>query len=270
MTAAATTTKIKLQNGFNYSESVYVIDSNLKATRIYETGECTWVGSESVNGDVEIQVPADSIGLVRAGFSQHRTTVELVWGELDMEASLPKSLQPSAGFLWAVEYGQSTKEPYRILSIGSYIRAQIEDKISLFDSTEWAEMPYEWGSQEAACFWRIADGEIQCVNGTGDQTPYLKTDGTFSSTAEDRQAELVRFDISCERGDNFQGGAVYNHLKSSYAFQNNPLPSLRKKFGGEWKYHDSSKDLFQIWRDNGEPMMFVSPEGCDWIVTYKA
>lgn len=267
MTAAATTTKIKLQNGFNYSESVYAIDSNLKATRIHSTGECTWVGSESVNGDVEIEIPAGTIALVRAGFSQHRTTIELAWGELDMEASLPKSLQPSTGFLWAVEYGQSTSEPYRILTIGSYIRAQIEDRIRVFDSKEWVEMPYEWGHQPAAMFWRMVGNYLEVVSGTGDQTPYLKTDGTFSSTAEDREAEWIRFEESCDAGTDFQGGVVRNHLKSSFQFSNNPLPSLRKRFGGEWKYFDSTRNPFENWRDNGEPMMFI---GEGWFVTYKA
>jgi hypothetical protein len=259
-------TSIKLQNGFNYSERVYSVNSEYKTTEIHSTGECTWAGSESVNGDVEIEIPSDSIGLVRAGFSQQGTSVELAWGELDMNESLPKSLQPSAGFPWAVEYGQATKEPYRILTIGQYIRAQIEDKISLFNSKEWVEMPYEWGSQDAACYWRLVGNYLESVGGTGDQTPYLKTDGTFSSTAEDREEELIRFDKSCDAAESFQGRSVFNHLKSSFQFQNNPLPSLRKKFGGEWKYFDHTKEDFAIWRDGGEPMMFI---GEGWFVTYK-
>jgi hypothetical protein len=261
---------IKLQNGFNYAERVYSVDAEYKVTEIHSTGECTWVGSESVNGDVEIEIPAGSIALVRVGFPQFGITpVEVVWGELDLEASLPESLQPSEGILWSVEYDQATRQPYQILTLGHYIQAKIEDKVEVFDSENWVEMPYSWGHQAAACFWRLMHGELQVVSGEGEYTPELLTTGEFTSLAEQREEELIRFDKSCDAAESFQGGAVFSHLKSSFAFQNNPLPSLRKKFGGEWKYHDKFKELRAVWRDNGEPMMFVSPEGCDWIVTYK-
>ena len=261
-------TAIKLQNGFNYAERVYSVNSEYKTTEIHSTGECTWVGSENVNGDVEIEIPSGAIALVRVGFRQFGITpVEVAWGELDMEASLPKSLQPASGILWSVEYDQATKEPYQILTLGRYVQAQIEDKIREFNSQDWVEMPYAWGHQAAACFWRMVNGERQVVSGTGDQTPELLTTGEFTSLAEQREEELDRFDKSCDAADKFQGGAVFSHLKSSFAFQNNPLPSLRKKFGGEWKYFDSTKEPLAAWRDNGEPMIFV---GEGWFITYKA
>jgi hypothetical protein len=109
-------------------------------------------------------------------------------------------------------------------------------------------------------------GELQVVSGEGEYTPELLTTGEFTSLAEQREEELIRFDKSCDAAESFQGGAVFSHLKSSFAFQNNPLPSLRKKFGGEWKYFDHTKEDFAIWRDGGEPMMFI---GEGWFVTYK-
>jgi hypothetical protein len=261
------TATVRLQNGFNYSESVYAIDSRFKATRIHSTGECTWAGSGKVNGDVEVSIPARSIALVRVGFPQFGITpVGVVWGELGLEASLPDSLQPSEGILWSVEYDQATRQPYQILTLGHYIQAQIEDKVEVFDSQDWLEMPYDWGHQVAACFWRLRDGELQAVSGEGDQTPELLTTGELTCLAEQRYAELDRFNAACEAGESFQGGAVFSHLKSSFQFQNNPLPSLRKKFGGEWKYFDHTKEDFAIWRDGGEPMMFI---GEGWFVTYK-
>lgn len=258
---------VKLQNGFNYSERVYSVDAQLKAVRIYETGECTWVGSESVDGDIEISIPDGAIALVRVGVSERGvSTPELVWGELDMRAGLPDQLQYSGKFLWYVECGQHTKEPIVITTIGQYIQAQIEDKIREFNSPEWVEVPYVWGHQAAACFWRLVEGEFQAVSGEGDATPYLKANGEFSCAQFDREDELDRYETSCDSGKRFQDGAVFAHLESSFQFSNNPLPSLRKRFGGEWKYYDATKEPFENWKGSGEPMMFL---GDDWFVTYK-
>ena len=113
------------------------------------------------------------------------------------------------------------------------------------------------------------NGELQVELGTGEHTPYLNKNGEFSSDYEDNERDIREFEKQCDTSEKWQNGTVFNHMKSSYMFGNNPLPTLRKKFKGVWKFYDSTHYAYNIWEnfEYGEkPMFFV---GDNWTVTYQ-
>lgn len=258
--------KIHVKNGFGYAEEVYSINAELKVTSLYYTGECTWHDDPAENGERELSVPDGAVALVRAGHRDGHGTYrfDLVWGEIPTSFSLPTDK-----ILWFKSYGQHTLKSVQILNASDYVQAQIEDTIREFDSTEWQSMPYHAGDQAAACFWRF-NGELDVWKGCGDMTPYFNKDGVLTSDFVEQEKEFRRIGESIKRGDTFQNGEVLQHLKSSFRFKNNPLPTMRKQFGGTWKYFDSTREVRMEWdniRFSGESpieaeniMIFIIPD----------
>jgi len=163
---------------------------------------------------------------------------------------------------WRIDtLGCSCEQPVRIEIIYDYLVAlACEDEIltdeeiittgKISPSGEIAvELPYTWGCQSAAWFAIYSpDGiYLYSVAGCGDNAPYLilDKDGNWdhSSSAIElleaqREAEQEWFD-ALDRGTLLENGGVLKHLRSSYRMKQNPLRSLRKQYGGEWKWYES-------------------------------
>jgi hypothetical protein len=137
-------------------------------------------------------------------------------------------------------------------------------------------LPYEWGDQAAEAFAVYSpSGEfISSVSGTGDRAPEpFVSDGgdwDFTSVAERRDEESRAQDAllfaAIDRGEAMAD--IARHIRASYKVGSNPLPTLRKKFGGKWTWEKSMK-----WSAQDGDVLFVQHttpdmDGHGWAVRW--
>jgi len=169
---------------------------------------------------------------------------------------------PSPILGWRIDtLGISCEQPVRIDTMRDYLIAMAcEDEIltdieliktgKISPSGEIAvELGYEWGCQASAWFAIYSpDGiYLYSVAGCGDSTPSLiiGTDGNWDHTSKavelaeaQREAEEEWFS-ALDRGTLLENGNVLKHLRTAYKAKQNPLRSLRRKYGGTWAWYES-------------------------------
>lgn len=125
-----------------------------------------------------------------------------------------------------------------------------------------ARLPYEWGDQ-AAEHWAVYQGPrlVSQASGCGDWTPepVVTDSGWEFESAADRQhadgcAQLRAIKAMFDRGEDSPWAEVGRHLAACYKRRLNPLPTLRREHGGEWKFYAGAhpvSDTGIAWQGDG-------------------
>ncbi len=223
--------KVTLESGFQSGQSLWRLDlAAVKATRVAIARECTWQGDEDETHEVEFTGPH---ALKWASFTAMGDTQAAGVEFIDCPAALLDKpvQQPEGGLLYYVEGTCNTTRCVLIETVRDLLTAQIMgETVETFSSTEWVEMPYHWGDQNAAEYWRLRDGhQLEAINGEGDDTPYIDTNGNPRHPSEDAD----RYYFACQEVTAKMPKA---EIESAYHGRRNPLPGLRKTLGGTWVF----------------------------------
>lgn len=108
-------------------------------------------------------------------------------------------------------------------------------------------LPFRWGWAPAEHFAVFSpEGEMKReVSGVNDHAPepFIGHDGGWDFTdrltrnSEEAWEEERAFRAFRSAAEQMAGGGVAAHLRASYRIGANPLPGLRKRFGGKWEFH---------------------------------
>lgn len=283
--------KISINSGFQRGGSLLEWDGQ-KFNIIRRAGENTRVGDGDSSFTVE--VPDNFKGAVvrfwGISFMSYCNSAELM-GFTEAELSAPS---PVKG--WASCQGSMVRssDDWRIVTMGDYLTALARDG-SIFtieqalvrgekhpsgNGSVLVRLACEAGDQAAAAYAVLdKNGNILIEeSGCGDRTPRpieTKDGWCFISNEEvwmtERQEAECRFFAAVDRGNLQQWRMVKNHLTASYRIGHNPLPTLRKKYGGSWTYFkpgstDSDADegaVIFLEIDN------LSESYKGWMVIYK-
>lgn len=270
---------IKVESGFErggslleWSGAGFVLLARARANTYKDDGDTSFVR----------ELPAGFRGAVTRWSRGLGVSVELL-GFSEAELAAPSPAGPG----WAVLAGQNTTDSRRAVTFGDWAVAVLGGSF-LSDASVLASalphpvtgellvsIPYYWGDQ-AASAWSVysPSGEfIQHVSGVGDSAPdpIAGPNGwEFTSQAEERAAALAeedsRFELACQRGNEHPDAA---HIRACYKRGMNPLPSLRKAYGGTWKWYKSTPN------DTGERDVLITEhptphttDGYGWCVVF--
>ena len=184
------------------------------------------------------------------------------WGFYGVE---PKGPAPAKGWRWD-QVGHNAVTPVRVEHMRDYLLALAGNKFvsdaelmgrgTVRTSPSFqrlVEISYERGDQPAAAYAVYgSDGEFRDFHwGSGDATPIpiVGPHGNWQFTTEkameeeddarERSEWEARQWASVDAGEEFECGSVVRHLRDSYRVGSNPLPRLRRKYGGVWRWFES-------------------------------
>jgi len=234
------TQSFRVENGGKYAVVTYRTDGH---TPVYSVRLIGWT-------DEELAAPSPVTGWVTETVSAH--------------AVRSVDLETVGHWLTALAKGD------QITTV-----ADMDGKTHPVSGNKLVELDYEWGCQAAAHYIVVSpDGEIVAnAGGIGDRTPEPfegVADWEFDSQAErdwrTERVEQAAIDAALAKGEQHDGGETARHLRYCYRNQQNPLPGLRRRFGGEWKWHatwDSiTADCAVIFRETPKQW------GSGWVVIW--
>lgn len=248
--------KISVNSGFQRGGSVLQWDGE-KFVQLRRAAENTYQGDG--DSSFEIEVPDNFRGAVVRfwGISSlsYANQAELIgFGESELSAP-----SPVMGFVWDSGTMCRVSEPCRVVSFRDYLDslargmditpdAELIAKGEIHPSGNGAVLVHlgaSLGDQRADAWAIYRNGQLEnWVCGGGDSTPEpVKTATGWdftnprSETAKAWQEEDARFAAAKDLGE--ADAAVVAHIRASYAAGCNPLPTLRRKHGGQWTWEKS-------------------------------
>lgn len=253
--------ELRLKNGFEHAESICVFSAATGdlLRRVAACGSCTWQGDQSVDRLVAIDLEPGAVaghGYSLRGYPQFP---EFAGAPDDLAAF--NAARPSDGRYYAPLMGYADQTARPILSARDYACALLmvgaDNVRSVPCDGNWHGVPEQAGDQAAAGFARVRDGVWELRTGGGLSAPYLCDDGTLSSQAEDDR----EFDWACEALSERLEAEHGAWLRASYARKQNPLPGLRKRVGGVWRF----VRLGAPWVRESELTGEVEVAGLGWV-----
>lgn len=253
--------ELRLKNGFEHAESISVFGAATGEwlRDVAACGSCTWVGDQSVDRLVSINLMPGEVaghGYSLRGYPQFP---EFAGAPDDLAAF--NAARPSDGRYYAPLMGYADQTARPILSARDYACALLmvgaDNVRSVPCDGNWHGVPEQAGDQAAAGFARVRDGVWELRTGGGLSAPYLCDDGTLSSQAEDDR----EFDWACEALSDRLEAEHGAWLRASYARKQNPLPGLRKRVGGVWRF----VRLGAPWVREAEVTGEVEIAGLGWV-----
>jgi len=192
------TNEVRITAGFRAATALYVVREDYTLSKQQVAGPCTWAGDTDDTRDVRLG--AGQLYMLSSNhWSSHGSTVsasvEFVCADGDTAVEWSERLERPApgadgGVLYYIECLQGIVEPVPVKTVEDLVAARVRGEVLLFISKDWVEMPFRWGDQDAACFWRLGeDGVLQEVRGCGERTPVLAPDGETFSNREDERAD---------------------------------------------------------------------------------
>ena len=180
--------KTVLSNSFNHGEALYKVRlDDRECDLIFDTGLCEFRDDKkftqhefeyrlSDHDDVIAKVSYDSDKTAEAEILESHPGIDL---DCPLENTYYAIMRPH----------QACKEPVQLETVRDLVVGLTAGEYQgVFNSREWTEMPFEWGDQDAACFWRVGeDGKLETAKGVGDQTPRLLPDGSFTCKMQERE-----------------------------------------------------------------------------------
>jgi hypothetical protein len=253
--------QLRLKNGFEHAESICVFSA--------ATGEwlrdvaactsCTWVGDPSVDRRITIDLAPGEVAGRGCSFKGYPQFPEFFGAPEDM--AIFNRQRPSDGRYYAPLTGYANQTARPILSARDFACATdmvgAENIRSVPCDGRWHAVPAKAGDQSAAGFARVVAGVWELRHGGGDSAPYLCDDGSLSSQAEDDRA----FDWACEALSERLESDHGDWLRASYARKQNPLPGMRKRVGGVWRF----VRLGTPWERAAEVTGEIEIAGLGWV-----
>jgi hypothetical protein len=234
---------IEIKSGFERGGRLLKWDS-ARFEELVRGPSCTWTGDADASRSIEL--PDGFQGAVVRWHTDGHTPIPSaeVLGFTAAELAGPAPVEG-----WGYRrIGHDAAEWLRLADYGQYLRALAEHGPAgvLADSEVLAtarhfggglavgELSYEWGCQAASHYAVFAGGVFaREEKGVGDNAPYLTDTGVIRYPSDDR----AEFDSACEAVTSRLEREHGQWLRESYARRQNPLPGLRKRIGGVWKFY---------------------------------
>ena len=249
--------KISIISGFQRGGSLLSWDGE-KFNRVQRASENTHVddGDSSFTKEVADDFRGAVVKFWGISSLSYANSAELI-GFTEMELNSPS---PVKG--WASCQGSCVRctDDWQLITMGNYLTAlargasiftieqalQQGEKHPSGNGRILVRLAYEAGDQAARAY-AVLDqvGNIVVeVSGCGDRTPKpVVTDDSWSFTSEEEEwmdkmhAEENRVLNAINRGDSEKWVKVLAHLRASYSEGCNPLPTLRRKYLGNWNFY---------------------------------
>lgn len=252
-----TTDTASLSNGFQRGQWVKFLTHaggkwEVASTR--STGSCTYNDDLLIEG---MEVKLEGKGIVGGYRIEALTHLPYTTGFFGFTAEELAGPAPEKGYTCEM-HGIHAQDWTAVETLEGYLLARfVNDSFTPWSSMKDGvhEMPYTWGCQSACSYALIIEHQlIESITDCGDNTPYLTetrekclaerklfTSSEREDTERERHECKQRTRTALELGWSEQWQDVANHLRSCYKMGQNPLPTLRKKFGGKWTYHQPGK-----------------------------
>lgn len=284
--------KVEVQSGFQRGGTLSQW-TGTEFVHVRRASENTWVGDGDSSFSVDL--PDDFKGVVTRfhGISALSYCAEVSEFIGFSEAEL-KAPAPEKG--WASKQSSCCRatDDWRVETFADWVKAKLLAGGNFVTDTELCarldaqrhsvsgEILVHWGYEcgdQAADGWLVysKDGEyLRCQFGAGDTTPEPvvgEIGWEFTSRMEEDQKaaweEDRRVYAAIDAGE--QRPEIRDHLRSCYRHRQNPLPTMRKQYGGTWTFKDHTPYGYVA---QGERCVLFTqhypstPEGFGWSVKW--